>query len=517
MSYRARVVPWASALLVIGVAAAALGACSAGTSPPGKADGNSVGNSGGGGNGGSGKGGSSETGGTTVVVTGGSAGTIGVAGTSGTAGGCGTVICNPEGGDYCGQIGDNCGGSLDCGVCENAGWMCEEHVCVGGADCVPNDTCTVGGTTFCGEIGDGCGHGHDCGACPQGQECRGRVCVTPGCVPLTCAMGAYTFCGDIGDGCGGTLHCNECPAGYTCGGGMLEGVCGATDCPTKVSCDNAQGMQQYCGTIGSGCGGILECPATCENGMTCGMETPNVCPGTGGPTCTRLQCQVTNCPTGGQAATVLTGVVRDPAGTNPIYNAVVYVPNDALPLPDVPSGATCDRCGAGNVNVVTSTLTDTTGAFRLTGVPSGANIPLVIQVGKWRRVVTIANVPSCTATALPADQTRLPRNRMEGSIPKIAAVTGGSDALECLLRRIGIDESEFGIDGSAARVHLYAGGNPTKNDSLGTSQLANGTVFPGAYTTLYSSVPKMLGYDITVLSCEGSQLEDEKAPYYANM
>lgn len=170
--------------------------------------------------------------------TGNAGGRDGNAGSGGSSGGgsCVPVDCTPEGGTYCGEIGDGCGASLDCGVC-TGDWTCEEHVCLGGPSCVPNTMCTDGSTTFCGIIGDGCGR---------------------------------------------SVECPTCPGGTTCGGGGLERVCGAPDCPTLVDCNNAAGEQQYCGRIGSGCGGVLECPATCANGMACGADAPHVCPGVSG-------------------------------------------------------------------------------------------------------------------------------------------------------------------------------------------------------------------------------------------
>ena len=49
--------------------------------------------------------------------------------------------------------------------------------------------------------------------CPNGDECRGGVCVRTGCVPITCDTMGGRFCRTIGDGCGGTLTCGDCPGG----------------------------------------------------------------------------------------------------------------------------------------------------------------------------------------------------------------------------------------------------------------------------------------------------------------
>src|SRR5687767_9112320 len=106
--------------------------------------------------------------------------------------------CMPRGGQYCGEIGNVCGGKLQCGNC-SADWTCQDGLCVGGPSC-PRGACQTAGAQFCGTIGDGCGGSLACGSCPVDQTCKDGVCVRVGCVPLTCMTQAATFCGVIGDG-----------------------------------------------------------------------------------------------------------------------------------------------------------------------------------------------------------------------------------------------------------------------------------------------------------------------------
>ena len=90
----------------------------------------------------------------------------------------------------------------------------------------------------------------------------------------------------------------------------------------------------------------------------------------------------------------------------------------------------------------------------------------------------------------------MPRTRMEGNIPRIAVTTGGSDALECLIRRIGIADTEFATDGGAGRVHLYAGGDGTN------SFMAGGTF--AAATALWSNASKLATYDVACCPARGA-------------
>jgi hypothetical protein len=428
--------------------------------------------------------------------------------------GCATHIsCVQASGQYCGKIGDGCNGIQNCGTCPGDN-ICEGSICVAGASCTPATCPTTGPVRYCNSVGDGCGRALNCGDCTNGQTCSaGGICVDPGCVPLTCntAAGVH-YCGMIGDGCGGSLNCT-CASG-TCGGGGLPNVCGSSNCASAVTCLPAGGGQ-YCGTIGNGCGGILQC-GTCAGGMACPAD--GVCPGSTTTACQRLQCQIQAC--AGTTKTSITGTVFDPAGRTPLYNALVYIPN--APLDPVPEGASCDRCSVTLSGFpVATALSDTAGHFTLTNVPSGTAIPLVIQVGKWRREVTIPTVTACASTAVDPALTRLPRDHTEGHMPKIALTTGKSDALECFVRKTGIADSEFTTDAGTGRINMFVGGEPTVGGGgQGAASfipgIGGGATFPFA-TTLWGDPAKLLGYDIVMMSCEGSQFAPIKQPFVANI
>ncbi|MEO6576786.1 MAG: carboxypeptidase regulatory-like domain-containing protein, partial [Polyangiaceae bacterium] len=228
------------------------------------------------------------------------------------------------------------------------------------------------------------------------------------------------------------------------------------------------------------------------------------------PGCVGLQCQQKDCGSG--VSTTLSGTAFAPNGTLPLYNVIVYVPNTKLD--PIPNGASCDKCGAQvSGNPVVTTLTDAKGNFSLKNVPVGKDIPLVFQVGKWRRQVTVPNVAECKETKLTdPEMTRLPRNQSEGSIPKIAVTTGACDPLGCILPKIGIDASEYGFGGDvdAKRVHLYTG----TDDSLPAPSPNNA---PSA-VPLWSDANKMKSYDIMLLNCECNEhLESKPAAALAAM
>jgi hypothetical protein len=220
---------------------------------------------------------------------------------------------------------------------------------------------------------------------------------------------------------------------------------------------------------------------------------------------------VIDCASMSKPPTSLSGTVYAPNGTLPLYGVNIYVPANGGDPGPLPAGATCDPCSAGFQGGVAidpkgkpvATTTDETGQFHLDNLPATDNLTVVLQAGKWRRLVTLPTVSACGAVQLAATQTRFARNHTEGDMPQIAVTTGGADAVECLLRDLGIADAEFTSDRGTGKVHLYAG--------TGGSARISGTALSTA-TALWSSTDKMKTYDMLLLSCEGSQDPGNKPP-----
>jgi len=204
----------------------------------------------------------------------------------------------------------------------------------------------------------------------------------------------------------------------------------------------------------------------------------------------------------GGATTSVSGTVFAPNGKLPLYNVAVYVPK--APLEPFAAGVTCDRCGTPvSGKPIVSTLSDSEGKFKLLNVPAGMNIPLVFQVGKWRRKVTVPNVTACQDTALPdPNMTRLPRNRTEGDLPKIAVTTGTCDQLGCLLPKLGVDASELGIAGESKSAAYFASQQEIMTGPA-CPQCGPANMRPA--TELWNDEAVLSKYDMTLLSCECSE------------
>lgn len=224
--------------------------------------------------------------------------------------------------------------------------------------------------------------------------------------------------------------------------------------------------------------------------------------------CTNLCLNQRDC--AGGVRTSISGKVTDPAGKLPLYNVLVYVPN--APVGPLEDGAVCDRCGKVSGEPLVSTLTGIDGTFTLKDVPVDVDFPLVIQIGKWRRQVTIPKVAACVDTPIELDKLRMPRNRTEGDLPRIALTTGGLDVMECWLRKVGIDDSEFTTGSGDGRVHFYVGaGMPTAPATKEFDSAHGGAAFTPA-SNFWSSVDNLKKYDLVVLGCEGQTDPDAKPP-----
>lgn len=237
------------------------------------------------------------------------------------------------------------------------------------------------------------------------------------------------------------------------------------------------------------------------------LVLPPATPTTDAPStgCTGIACQQVACE--GGLTTQVSGTVYAPSGTLPLYNVMVYVPNEQLaPLTE---GANCNRCDASvSGSPIVSAISGEDGTFTLENVPVGQNIPLVIQVGKWRRQVVIPEVVACTNNAITdVNLTRLPRDRAEGDMPKIALTTGELDALECLLRKIGIADSEFTPASDGGRVTLFAGHGGT---SAYDTTLNAGAAITSA-VDLWNDQAELGKYDVLLMACEGGEYPQEKS------
>lgn len=222
--------------------------------------------------------------------------------------------------------------------------------------------------------------------------------------------------------------------------------------------------------------------------------------GSGGGGCVNLECDQVKCD--GGKTTTITGKVYDPAGINPLYDALIYIPNKTPEAIPDDASVECDRCGvvASGAPLV-SAVTGPDGTFTLENVPVGVDLPVVIQVGKWRRIVTLPKANACVDNPVVDEGLiRLPRNSTEGHLPKMAIATGNADPFECLLRKIGIDDAEFTVPGGTGRVQMFKGG--------GGVDLADATA--PDYSTLWGDVDYMKQYDIVILPCESSTREDLK-------
>ena len=169
------------------------------------------------------------------------------------------------------------------------------------------------------------------------------------------------------------------------------------------------------------------------------------------PACTGLCLQQVSC--AGGKTTTISGTVYAPNGVDPLPNVTVYIPN--APVDAFTPTVSCPVAGqAPSGSPLVGTTTNADGTFTLVNAPVGSNIPLVVVSGRWRRQVVIPGTVACADTPFPVN---MPRNKAEGDIPRIAIATGSQDSVECVLRKVGLAESEFTNPLDPGRIHLYSG------------------------------------------------------------
>jgi len=107
-------------------------------------------------------------------------------------------------------------------------------------------------------------------------------------------------------------------------------------------------------------------------------------------------------------------------------------------------------------------------------------------------VVTVPIKP-CERNTLPPELARLPRNQQEGSLPRMAVAVGDFDSIECVLRHIGIDGTEFTApnDPRPGAIQLYDNESPGGHGAPGEVPIGD----------LVTNLDRMLGYQLIFLNC----------------
>jgi hypothetical protein len=271
---------------------------------------------------------------------------------------------------------------------------------------------------------------------------------------------------------------------------------------TAAACEEPKVSHGNAGGAGGGGGGGVQPPSPEREPPPPPPPPPLILPDASAavdtpPPCSGLQCQQQSCPGGG--TTSLSGTAYAPNGKLPLYNVAIYVPN--APLAPFVQGVSCERCGTlASGKPVASALTDHEGKFKITNVPVGKDIPLVLQVGKWRRKIIVPEVKACVDTPLTdPEQTRLPRNRGEGDMPRVAVTTGSCDQLGCMIPKLGVDPAEMGVAGQDKAFVFFRG----QGDLLGPANMED------AATGLWQKPDELKKYDMMLNSC----LCSEREPY----
>jgi hypothetical protein len=121
----------------------------------------------------------------------------------------------------------------------------------------------------------------------------------------------------------------------------------------------------------------------------------------------------------------------------------------------------------------------------------------VIQAGKWQRQFSEA----VGASPLTGLQLGMPANHTQGNLPYIAIATGSVDGAECVLRDMGISDSEFSDDNQTVNaggyIHLYRGSS-SAGAEINASTPSETGLMNGTSTTALNA------YDMVMFPCQSN-------------
>lgn len=186
--------------------------------------------------------------------------------------------------------------------------------------------------------------------------------------------------------------------------------------------------------------------------------------------------ETADAPTPAACFGTITGRVTLPDGIRSAPAALIYEPATAEPL----RTGECQQCLEGS-DLLAHTTTAVDGTFSMQ-LPLGSHT-LFVEKALFKRGLAVT-VRECGETiALPAGATRLPRDRTEGYVPRIALVTGWWDHMETVLAALGMAPDEM----TATETFV-----PYSGDGY--------SAFP-ADTELFINSALLNSYDMVVVNC----------------
>jgi hypothetical protein len=167
---------------------------------------------------------------------------------------------------------DSCNTTTGCVFTPNTAICDDGNACTTGDQC-SGGHCVPGGPTNCDDANPctddsclqttGCVHANNTAPCDDNNVCTGTVTSADTCSGGTCVPGAAVSCDD-GSNCTTDVCVNPtgCMHSSACG----TGLCVANNCCFPATCTD---LHAECGTPSDGCGGTVDCSATCPNDGTC--------------------------------------------------------------------------------------------------------------------------------------------------------------------------------------------------------------------------------------------------------